>query len=380
VTASGAAIRVKGGRVIDPMSGTDRVTDLVVDAAGVRLDDDSPTTSEVDASGCWVVPGLVDAHLHCYYGVTSICVDPRVDLLPAGVTACADGGTSGVANFFAFNEFVVPSTPISAYAWLNITGPGLVGTAYQRHPRLSLAEPEKTARLARRFPKVVVGVKALLPGAGHDVDETLQLLDAAVSAAGEAGLPVMAHWDGGAPFEEVVARLRAGDVITHAFQANAPAIADEGGLHPAAQRGREHGILFDLAPAGYHHFGWEVLEAAVADGFWPDVLSSDMATTPRDAPEGFMRSLPGVMSLMLHLGMPEADVVAAATSTPSRAIGRGQVHGTWGANRPADVTVLRPVDRGEVVPDMIGVVRTVERWLDPVATIKSGQLLWETRP
>ncbi|MCA9521506.1 MAG: dihydroorotase, partial [Myxococcales bacterium] len=64
-------IHIVGGRVIDPASGTDREMTVVLDGgkiealvpAGERI------TSEVgfqklDASGLWVVPGLIDIHVH----------------------------------------------------------------------------------------------------------------------------------------------------------------------------------------------------------------------------------------------------------------------------------------------------------------------------
>ena len=80
-------ILIKRGRVLDPDSGTDRVTDLLIEDGKVtRIGDDlnfpAPLRREVsmavgdegdvstdesmtiDASGCWVMPGLVDLHVH----------------------------------------------------------------------------------------------------------------------------------------------------------------------------------------------------------------------------------------------------------------------------------------------------------------------------
>ena len=80
-------ILIKHGRVLDPESGTDRVTDLLIeDGNVVKIGDDltfpaprrrqvsmavgdsgdvvSDEPALIDASGCWVMPGLVDLHVH----------------------------------------------------------------------------------------------------------------------------------------------------------------------------------------------------------------------------------------------------------------------------------------------------------------------------
>jgi dihydroorotase len=63
-----ATLLITGGRVLDPLSGTDREADVaiadgrVVDI-GPRLAR-SPAARVLDASGCLVTPGLIDPHVH----------------------------------------------------------------------------------------------------------------------------------------------------------------------------------------------------------------------------------------------------------------------------------------------------------------------------
>lgn len=80
-------ILIRHGRLLDPESGTDRVTDLLIeDGVVTQIGDDltfpaprrrevsmtvgdsgdvySDDSMEIDASGCWVMPGLVDLHVH----------------------------------------------------------------------------------------------------------------------------------------------------------------------------------------------------------------------------------------------------------------------------------------------------------------------------
>ena len=59
------AIQIKGGRIIDPSRGMDQAGDLFI--SGRRIAEHCPdgeALQVVDASGLWVVPGLIDAHVH----------------------------------------------------------------------------------------------------------------------------------------------------------------------------------------------------------------------------------------------------------------------------------------------------------------------------
>ena len=58
----------RGGQIIDPVCGLNKKTDLVIvdgkiDSIGV-IDSDSFRGEIIDVSGCWIVPGLIDMHVH----------------------------------------------------------------------------------------------------------------------------------------------------------------------------------------------------------------------------------------------------------------------------------------------------------------------------
>ena len=60
---------IVGGRVLDPASGTDTIADVLIRGgaiAGVGPDaaNDAPEAERLDATGCWVMPGLIDLHTH----------------------------------------------------------------------------------------------------------------------------------------------------------------------------------------------------------------------------------------------------------------------------------------------------------------------------
>jgi len=64
------AIMLKGGRVIDPASALDGEYDVLVrdgeisavERVGARLN--VADANIIDVTGCWVVPGLIDPHVH----------------------------------------------------------------------------------------------------------------------------------------------------------------------------------------------------------------------------------------------------------------------------------------------------------------------------
>ena len=61
-------IRIFGGRIIDPESDTDELGELLLDGTVIR-DRGAPgafrdVASGLDATGCWVCPGLIDLHVH----------------------------------------------------------------------------------------------------------------------------------------------------------------------------------------------------------------------------------------------------------------------------------------------------------------------------
>lgn len=86
--------RIRNGRIIDPVNGIDRVGDLFVrDGVLVESPRELPDSArEVDASGCWVVPGLIDIHVH----LREPGEEYKEDIV-SGTRAAAAGGFTAVA-------------------------------------------------------------------------------------------------------------------------------------------------------------------------------------------------------------------------------------------------------------------------------------------
>jgi len=67
--ASQGKMVIKNGRVIDPANGVDDILHVIIDnglivSVNKELPSDERFDREIDAQGCWVVPGLIDIHVH----------------------------------------------------------------------------------------------------------------------------------------------------------------------------------------------------------------------------------------------------------------------------------------------------------------------------
>jgi len=84
---------IKNGRIIDPKNSRDEVGDLlIVDGRIVDVRERNQEVVEIDAADCWVVPGLIDMHVH----LREPGEEYKEDIL-SGTKAAAAGGFTGVA-------------------------------------------------------------------------------------------------------------------------------------------------------------------------------------------------------------------------------------------------------------------------------------------
>jgi dihydroorotase len=183
---------------------------------------------------------------------------------------------------------------------------------------------------------LIVGIKVRV---GRNASGTSGIvpLEIALEVAEEVGMSLMAHIDDPPPsYEEVVARLRPGDILTHAFRPfpNTPATAN-GRVRKVVLEARERGVLFDIGH-GKGSFAFKTARAMLASGFYPDTISSDVHVLCIDGPAFDQVT---TLSKFLCMGMPLADVVAASTVNAAMALRRPEL-GSFKPGSVGDATLI----------------------------------------
>ena len=335
---------LKGGRIVDPSQSLDRVADIGFAAGkvakiGPDLAGDAHTEVR-DVSGHIVSPGLIDLHTHVYWGGTSLGIDAEEFCRTSGVTTCIDTGSAGPGNFAGFRRHVIDVSAVRILAYLHVSFAGIY--AYSRtvmvgeSEELRLMAPVEAVQVAEENRDVIIGIKVRV-GRNSSGRSGTAPLDIALQAANEAGLPLMCHIDYPPPsYEDVLERLRPGDVLTHAFRPfpNAP-VNPQGKVKEAVLRARQRGVLFDIGH-GKGSFAFKTARGMLANGFYPDTISSDVHALCINGPAFDQVT---TLSKFLCLGMPLNDVIAATTLNAAMALKRPEL-GSLKPSSIGDATIL----------------------------------------
>ena len=247
-------------------------------------------------------------------------------LARGGCTTLVDTGSAGPGNYPGFLEHVIKPSPVRIIAFLNVSFAGIYGFSKRvmvgESGDLRLMAPIDAVEVAHENRDRSAGIKVRV-GLNASGNSGIVPLDIARKAAEETGMPMMVHIDHPPPtLEDVLARMRPGDILTHCFRPfpNNPTTAD-GGVRPAVLEARQRGVIFDIGH-GMGSFAFKTARTMLANGFAPDCISSDVHALCIDGPAFDLLT---TMSKFLCLGMPLADIVRAATEAPAKALRRSDL-------------------------------------------------------
>jgi len=341
---------LREGRVIDPSQKLDEVIDIGFSAGkvsrlGPELKADAGTAVQ-DVSGYIVTPGLIDLHTHVYWGGTSLGIDAEEFCRKSGVTTAVDTGSAGPGNFAGFRKHVIERSAVRILAYLHVSFAGIY--AYSRRVMVGESEeirmlaPLDAVEVANANRDVIVGIKVRVGALASGRSGTVPL-DIALQVADEVGMPLMAHIDHPPPsYEEVLDRLRPGDVLTHAFRPfpNVP-VDSQGKVKEAVLQARARGVRFDIGH-GKGSFAFKTARGMLANGFYPDTISSDVHALCVNGPAFDQVT---TLSKFLCMGMPLIDVIAATTANAALALKRPEL-GSLKPGSVGDATILS-IQQGE---------------------------------
>jgi dihydroorotase len=377
-------VLIANGRVIDPRNGLDGVMDVAVSGAKIarvaaKID---PTLARrvVDATGLYVVPGLIDIHAHVFYGTekdaylsnADTAVPPDNHSFRSGQTTLVDAGGAGWRNFLQFKEQVIDRSRTRVLSFINIVGSGMKGGPVEQN--LADMDPRLTAMRIKEYQTLIVGIKV-----AHYLGSEWDPVTRAVAAGREMNVPVMVDFGRHTPplslSDLLLVHLRPGDILTHTYahvDGRTPIVGDDGKVRPYVWEARKRGVIFDAGHGG-GSFLFRQAVPALKEGFAPDVISTDLHTGSMNSG---MKDILNTMSKFLNLGMPLAEVIKANTSRAADVIKRPEL-GNLSVGGEADIAVLN-LRRGTFgFTDTAGGKLVGTQKLECELTMKGGQVVWD---
>jgi dihydroorotase len=421
---------IKGGRVIDPSQGLDGVLDLLVENGTVKEIGQglkAPAGVEtVDAAGKYVVPGLIDMHVHLR--------DPGLEYkedIVSGTRAAAAGGitsvccmpnTRPVIDNKAVASYIINKARAEGFCNVFPVGTITYGMGGERLSEMGElketgcvavsddGKPVCSSELMRRALEYARGIGILVISHAED----LSLVGAGTmnegftaTELGLKGIPRVAE-DVATARELLLAEYTGSKVhIAHVSTQGAVRLIREAkarGVQVTCETAPHYFTLTDDAVRGYNTNAKmnpplreaadvAAIKAGLADGTI-DCIATDHAPHHLDEKDlEFNEALNGIIgletSLPLSLGLVAEGVltlpqlVEKMSCNPANILGLGR--GTLRAGAPADITVIDPAKEWTVTAEALASKSTNSPWLGQTmqgaaaCTILAGRVVFAGR-
>lgn len=379
VNAQDIDLLLKGGHVIDAKNGIDRKMDVAIKAGKIfRVAADIPASSAkkvVDVSGLIVAPGLINMHTHVYAGSNPGFTDGTSSQLPdafaprAGITTVVDAGTSGWRTFPDFKSKIIDNSMTRVLAFLSIAGSGYSVDKAQEN--IAEMDVQKTTETINKYPEILVGVRI----GRYDGTEWTPF-DRASEAAKLVNKPLFVECH--LPMyslEDQLNKMRAGDIITHAFEnvSERMTVVDElGKVRPFVLAAYKRGVLFDIGHGG-GGFWFNQAVPSFKQGLWPNSFGTDEHRTSMNSG---MKTMLNVMSKYLNMGMSMPEIIARGSWNAAKSIKREDL-GNLTEGSVADIAVLS-VSKGKFgFVDSGNNKIEGDKKLEAELTVRAGRIIWD---
>lgn len=359
---------VKGGRLFDPGAGLDCVGDvLVVGSVIAELGEAAQRQARdvIEASGLWVLPGLMDMHVHLREPGQE-----HKETIATGTQAAVAGGFTAVAC----EPNTVP--PCDSPARLAMVIETAERTAAARVlPKGAITVGQKGRELTDFEALRAAGAVAASDDGASVKDG--EVMRAAVLSAKQVGLPLTLHVDGPAMVERDIGLTAEAGWRVHfshvslAEEAELIAEARAKGLHVSGEATPHH-LALTADDAAVHNANFKMnpplatardvaaLRSAVSDGVLTVIASDHAPHAPAEKGLRYEEAPPGVIGLETTLAvvwthLVEAGAVSAETAVRALTSGPAEVLGlpapSLRRGAPADITLFDPRRSWVVEPE-----------------------------
>jgi len=373
-------ILIKNGNIIDPKNHINAKKDIAIAKGKIaKIADDIPAAESkktIDATGLYVVPGLIDMHTHVFVGPKPDkfangfnSVSPDDFTFKSGVTTVVDAGTSGWRNFPLFKEQVIDRSQTRILAFVNIVGAGMSGKPMEED--VNDMNADSVALLIKEYKDIIVGVKI-----GHYEGKDWTPFERALDAGNKSNTPLFVECH--LPqfsLEDQLKKMRPGDIITHSYEQiseRMPVVDSNGKVRPFVLAAQKKGVLFDVGHGGAG-FWFSQAVPAFQQGLIPNSFGSDLHRFSMNAG---MKNMLNIMSKYMAIGMPLEDVIAHATWNAAKSIKREDL-GNLDVGAVADITVLSLMKGKFGFIDAAGKRLEGDRKLEAELTIRAGKVVWD---
>lgn len=320
-----------------------------------------------------MLPGLIDFHTHLHWRHSDVGLHPDLYTLPMGITSAVDAGSAGTCNYEGMAHGTMASAMITMKSFLNVTATGIITEQYFENLDPALFDIHRMDYLFERYSDEILGLKVRI-GKRFSGPLGLAPLAASRTLGDRYHCPICCHivWPE-QDLDEAMPYFQAGDILCHCYQNQGDynILDAHGKIRKSVREARERGVLFDCASGRKNH-SLELTRQALREGFFPDIISTDVITESVYRKSLF--GLPRTMSEYLALGMDLSDVVRAVTETPARLMRMAGEIGTLASGALADVAIMRLREGPVFFEDLVGGSIEGNALLIPQATLKAGRL------
>ncbi|MGF0096159.1 amidohydrolase family protein [Peptoniphilus sp. SGI.035] len=370
-------IKIINGKIIDPKNNINTKKDLLIDNGKIIDIGDFKnieTFKTVDAKDCYVVPGLIDYHIHLQ-PFCEIGVPPEIICFSSGVTTAVDAGSSGCSNYESYRPAIEASN-VRIKAYLNVCSGGMVTSSYGENIDPSKFNEKKIVKLFEKYNEDLVALKIRLDKSLVQ-NMGMEPLKAAKRISEKIGKRLVVHTTNSPMSQiEIANELGKGDVFTHMYHDFGNTIINnKGKIFKEIIDARKRGVIFDAANARFH-FSFKIANKAFENNFLPDIISTDLTKKSiYKKPQIF--NMMFLISKYLNMGLSMSEIIEKSSYNPAKLINMDDKIGSISKGYCADIAIIKEIDKDVIYEDWSGGKLKGKKLLKNMMTIREGEIVFQ---